>query len=357
MVEQSCSVAFADNECAQALLELAKSHSPPNGVCRPMVDNAAKESLFSVGSALYMNGATGAKNNKKGKSGKNSILKRHLEHAEKRTRRGAYEDYDPSLYVKTDCRSPGRSWGWSLLSGYISITATRAPATSAGTDTSSHCRTSALEFPGKTSAKITDGRCRQPTGLPAGFVPSKTKRYSPENKHTATRSPTRGFGSWKNRESPNSNNYDLCDVKEEAPMKEGPCTSLWQHGIPIPQETREKENIVDPHISPSNDLYQPNDSKYKNFNLLLKCLTNDDASDDKMSGRERCDSTKSGSINDLSGSSEDGNPMINLETAMETRGVPVFLLPAHVPAETLHDEAPETSARRDAQRGDEEEER
>lgn len=66
------------------------------------------------------------------------------------------------------------------------------------------------------------------------------------------------------------------------------------------KEQSDLSHLPTQSVNTTPDLYQPYDDKYKNFNLLLKCLTND-STEDRSRGRKRCYSQNSADSGHFSG--------------------------------------------------------
>ena len=234
-----CSSAFADNECAQALLELAES-SPVNGVMKAIVQSFSDAPHSTSAPCLNESADHGIK---KIADGKSSILKRQLEETEcRKAPSKTLSNFDPNLCVKMDCRSKE-----------------------------------------ELRKELTKRICLDHNYTQLNQSVLKGRRSWPEPKQSTIKSPTRGLHSWKSTESPRSNPFHSDPVAVSGDTSTG--SPLLQEQR-VPKAKSEKENLA---TGSQQDLYQPEDSNYKNFNLLLKCLKADASTDRSRSSHKKND--------------------------------------------------------------------
>ncbi len=255
---------FADNECAQALLDLAQSSTPVEdvgaGQDTAKCDMFSPQSLFSISSALYQHDQSGsfppdAQVLKGKRAGTRGIFKRHVEGAEKKN---VTFLVDPSTAVEIKTGSscelqqelvkrirldhnyqcPG-DFNWNRYVKSIN-----------SNESMWHNSRRENFMLGSDDVKENMGK--------SGFL-GKDKRknlnYSADKVHD-----------WFGRHSVAPTE----ELNPPATGAKGGNTKLEYGGF---LSEASIPSLVNPGFS--SDVYAPEDKKYKNFNLLLKCLTDD----------------------------------------------------------------------------------
>ena len=286
----SSQAAFADTECAQALLDLAKSVSPlaytPQDTSSPPDTPLSGDPVYNTwhGSVSESHQETGTHGKRTGKTN-NSILKRQLEVGDVGGKVGpmwAKFGGPRTAPLPECCTAEARreeickrirldhnyAWVGEDRNKYHSKMDGQMMATEKETFRGHHDG-SWTKNPGKGGLNHpTEGKRVAANGKSnTGKRRSKSPKTSPRGSHSP-RSTSKGAAKYEDSQAWSKQAQGYHAGTEES--------------CPVPELG-----------SPSGgDMYEPSDSKYKNLNLLLKCLTSE-GEPEHTATRERCDSHNS----------------------------------------------------------------